>query len=64
MILFTLKDKLGHYLSKENDFEKGKVPKTTRHFQDAKFFIHPYFYLEGFKTIKVEVKETVHRTGY
>lgn len=61
MVMYTLKNAKGHYLSADNDFSRDKVVKTTRHFQKAKFFLHPRLLLEGFDSIRVEVRETVIR---
>ncbi|CAL9963862.1 hypothetical protein VPHD249_0095 [Vibrio phage D249] len=65
MRMYTLKDANGHYLAADGYVEAEKteksVVKTTRHFQDAKFFLHSSYLLNGFDTVRVDITETVIR---
>lgn len=60
--VFVLKNSLGHYWSKDNDSRFYKVPRTTRHFTDAKMWLHTNINFESFKYYKVSIKETIHET--
>jgi len=57
MILYVLKDSNGLYYSRSNDKLSRVSVLTTRHFQEAKFFIHNRVRVPGFALVKLVITE-------